>query len=540
MKVNLNYQNNETGKQILEGMKSIWDEVDCSEFMIEDLSYLNIQIGNSESRLSRTLNSIAAIESTQDQENLTELMNINKVIFDGSLGSEQITKKYEVMLCDMNVIFIRQKVAERAGGKTRYLRENQKTRVVEIARRALLLSGLDIALVTMVFNTRKKLIVTDINSSPILREKSIEALIEHIGNIRSCKKKEVKLGADPEFMLINERTRKLVSASQFFPKDGMVGCDAIRMPNRQHRPVAELRPRPDRSPIKLVSNIRQALDRASTLAPYQNVIWVAGSQPVPGYSIGGHIHFSNIELTSALLRALDNYIGIPLFLIERPATAVSRRKKYGYLGDYRVKDYGGFEYRTPGSWLMSEKITAAVICLAKIVSTHYLQLSQNFLTQAEAHRSFYTGEKQYFKKVFPQLWSDIIKTETYLKYQDHLEILPYMIENDMQWNEKMDVRKGWKMSSSKRKSKPVHENSRQPQNVQTGSAQRESVTSGRSASSSRRRQNSTVRASGRTAGRPMRTEPSFVFNAAATRHQNSSHPGRVLQSGGVRRPYMVS
>lgn len=544
MKVNLIYQNNDTGQQLLETMKSVWDEVECSEFMIEDISYLKIAIGKRDSRLSRTLNSIAAIESSLDTENLKEILNVNKVNCDW-VEPGQITKTYEVMLCDLKVLFIRQRLPERAGGKTRYLRENQKTKAVEIARRALLLSGLDIALVTMVLNSRKKLIVTDINPSPMLKEKSIEALIQQVDNILTCKKREVKLGADPEFMLINQRTRKMVSASQFFPKDGMVGCDAIRMPNRQYRPVAELRPRPDRSPIKLVSNIRYALDRATSMAPSQNVNWVAGSQPVPGYSIGGHIHFSNIELTTALVRTLDNYIGIPLFLIEKPATAASRRKKYGYLADYRVKDYGGFEYRTPGSWLMSEKITAAAICLAKIVSTHYLQLSRNVLTRAEAHQNFYSGEKEYFKKVFPQLWSDIQKTEMYDKYEDELAILPYMIENDLQWNEKMDVRKGWKMSGKRKNSKAVQESSRQTDVPANIVAPRESGSTGRSTSTSSRRQNSTGRASRRnTANRQVRVmnmESTVVINAATMRsNQSSLPPGRVLQSGGVRRSYMVS
>ena len=257
---------------------------------------------------------------------------------------------------------------------------------------------------------------------------------------------QVKMGADPEFMILNSKTGKMLSASEFFPRDGIIGCDNIRVPNRQQRPIAEVRPRPALSPIELSSNIRQALISASRLAPYQNTRWLAGSQPVKGYSIGGHIHFSNIRLDGGLLRALDNYLGIPIFLIENPTSAARRRRKYGFMGDYRIKYHGGFEYRTPGSWLMSQKVTTAVLCLAKIVANRYAEIPQNYLNTVEAQKAFYKGDQDFFRPIFHSLWANLKKLDLYEEYQEELQIIPEMIDNQVTWDEKIDLRKGWKLT----------------------------------------------------------------------------------------------
>ncbi|WP_054698103.1 putative amidoligase domain-containing protein [Syntrophomonas palmitatica] len=201
----------------------------------------------------------------------------------------------------------------------------------------------------------------------------------------------------------------------------------------------------------LTENIKLALDRAYRLAPYRNLKWLAGSQPFAGYSIGGHIHFSNIKLDAALMRALDNYVAVPVFLLEDPRTAVRRRKRYGLLSEYRIKSYGGFEYRTPGSWLVSREITAAVLCLAKIVVTNYPYLDKNFINDAIAQQAFYQGNHEYFKPLFPEIWSDVQKTSMYDEYSEVLNAIPRMIASGEYWDEKHDIRKVWKISSGGKK-----------------------------------------------------------------------------------------
>jgi hypothetical protein len=459
MKLNLVYENNKSGQRLLEAIKSRYQEASWNEFLLEGAPYLYISLDNEKTADVRTINSPQAIKRCFDQDSLISIMKANGI----NAGLEDVAgfKIYEVLVFDMKIIFIRQKVGSKRGTKVRYMRENQKTKVAEMAKKALLLSGLDLALIKIQLNSRKRFQVIAAESSPSLRDKDISVLLDELDKIYNYQKKEVKLGADPEFMIINNRTGKLVSASTFFPAQGLVGCDNIRLPNRQQRPIAELRPKPEKSPLQLVANIRYALIRANSMAAYSNVKWVAGSHPVAGYSIGGHIHFSNVNLNAALIRALDNYLGLLVFMIERSKTACKRRKKYGLLSEYREKNYGGFEYRTPGSWLMSQKIATGVLCLAKIVASNYLQLSHNYLNTAEAQAAFYSGNREYFMKDFDQIWQDIQETQLYPKYAEEIEIIRWMIKNDIQWDERMDIRKGWSISSaSRRSSKAALSNSR--------------------------------------------------------------------------------
>ncbi len=551
MKLNVVYKNNQFGEKLLEGIKSHWKEVSCDEFTLGEINYININLGNEKARFERTINHPQAIKRCTDPDNFLSIMKLNQI--HAGVEEKEASKIYEVLLFDMKIIFIRQKVLGKGGDKTKYMRENQKTRVAEIAKKALLLSGLDLAIVKIQLNSRKRLQVIGVDPCPDLRDKDISSLIDEFDNMFNCKKREVKLGADPEFMIINSRTGKLVSASYFFPVQGIVGCDNIRLPNRQQRPVAELRPKPDRSPMQLIANLRYALTRASSMAPYNNVKWVAGSQPVAGYSIGGHIHFSNVDLNTALIRALDNYVGLLVFMIEKPHTAARRRKKYGFLGDYREKDYGGFEYRTPGSWLISQKIATAVICLAKIVASNYLQLQNNYLNIAEAQQAFYTGDRDYFKKDIENIWKDLEYTKLFNKYAEEIGIIYWMIKNDIQWDERMDIRKGWNITTGSKRtnSRAALENSRHlsddsENNTISGSS------SGGSRSNERRTGNSRSGRSRRSTNSSVRNVTN-VENVTRTPVVIQNQPlntmvpvrapgdqGRIVAPGGVRRAIMVS
>jgi hypothetical protein len=322
-------------------------------------------------------------------------------------------------------------------------------------------------MVNIAYTGAKKTRVLSVNTSPLIREKDIKTLMRKldrlINNIEAMGSQEVKMGADPEFMLSNARNGRMVPASQFFPREGTVGCDNIRIPSRQQRPVAELRPKPDYSPLQLLTNLKQALNSANILSPYRNIKWIAGSQPFGGYSIGGHIHFSNVDLNNHVLRALDNYVGLPLFLIENPKKAVKRRKKYGFLAEFRTKDYGGFEYRTPGSWLVSPEITTAAFCLGKIVTSNYLQLTRNCFIGAEAQRAFYQGDQDYLRTFFKDIWADIQKLSMYNSFSDELQFIANMIQNDINWDERVDIRKTWGLTNI---SSREYKNAKSPSNGQ--------------------------------------------------------------------------
>jgi len=448
------YLPNQTGKRLHALLKENWADGSQYETTIEDQAFWVTEVPDPESRIKRTLNTMSAIKLSYDNDAIYSMMTANN-IYSGSQGDETVNRNYAVVICDNEILSIKVNTILKNGEKARYIKEIENTKVAELARRVILLLGLDLGLVNIDFTARRRFKVVGVDPSPELREKDINKVVEKISYLyqldRVVAAKDIKLGADPEFMLANVKSGKMVSASQFFPREGQIGCDNIRVPNRQQRPVAEVRPTPTYCPLDLTLNIRKCLDQAARMAPYRNLKWVAGSQPFAGFSIGGHIHFSNIKLDVALLRALDNYVGLASFLIENPGSAVRRRRKYGYLGEYRLKNHGGFEYRTPGSWLVSREIAAGILCLAKIVASRYYQLNKNYLNNAEAQEAFYKGDQDYFRELFAEIWSDIQRLDLYDDYAESLSIIPRMVASETVWDESQDIRKSWKVGGGAKK-----------------------------------------------------------------------------------------
>lgn len=445
LNLTLMHRNNQAGKKLLDLLLESPPKVDCKETSINGISFLEIMLPG-DSKTKRVLNSPQSLINCLDRKISAQMLGLSGIGYDNS-SKEMIIKYYDVLVFDMEIISIKARAGDSSQGK--YVKESENVKIAELARTTIYILGLDYGMVNIAVTGKRKNRVVDIDDSPAIRKKDRQILLNKIILRRDLPPtaggSEVTMGADPEFMLFNAKSGKMIAASNFFPREGIVGCDNIRIPNRQQRPVAELRPQPTTSPRELTNNIKAALARASQLAPYRNVRWVAGSQPLSGYSIGGHIHFSNIDISCALLRALDNYLGITVFLIENPISAARRRKKYGHLADIRFKDYGGFEYRTPGSWLVTPEITCAVLCLAKIIVQHYFELNSSYLNSIEALQAFYEGKQEYFRPLFDKLWQEIAATSRYSEYEKELQILPEMINNYIIWDEKQDLKAAWKM-----------------------------------------------------------------------------------------------
>jgi hypothetical protein len=441
---------NYTSEKLIDELyKNFNDNFFSRVFDIDGTPYRNIKIINTESKIKKVINSTQSIKNCYNTETTVAILDLNKIIY-GNKNSEMIIKSYDILIFDMSIISIRQRIIGDSKNPDKYINESECPKAIELGKKAVYLLGLDYAMVTVALTGRRKFKILHIDPSPVIRKKDLSLLVSKLESLYlynfSGETRPVKLGADPEFMLFNSKSGKMIAASEFFPRDGLVGCDNIRIPNRQQRPVAEIRPKPELSPHNLIDNIKDALQAANKLAPYRNIKWIAGSHPTGNYSIGGHIHFSNIELNYSLLRALDNYIGIPIFLIENSISAVQRRKRYGLLADYRIKDYGGFEYRTLGSWLVSPQVALAVLCLAKIVATHHMELSEDFLDNYDAQAAFYQGNQNFFRTIFDRLWSDITSVETYSQYSSELKIIFHMITNKIIWDEKSDFREVWKIT----------------------------------------------------------------------------------------------
>lgn len=447
------HRNDQMGRKLAKLLSDNLTDVECKDTYIWGIPFIQITLKAGDDA-KRVLNPPEGIINNLNKKTIGQMLELNGIPFGHRVG-DSIIKYYDVLIFDMNVISIKVRGADESPVK--YIKQSECVKIVDMARKSIYVAGLDYGLVTIALTGKRKPRVINIYDAPEIRQKDINVLVNKIIVLKNQDYQtvkvddEVKMGADPEFMLFNAKSGKMIAASDFFPREGIIGCDNIRIPNRQQRPVAEIRPNPTTSPRELTENIKMALTSANKLAPYRNVRWVAGSQPLSGYSIGGHIHFSNIPINYALLRALDNYLGIIVFLIENPVSAARRRKKYGHLADIRLKEYGGFEYRTPGSWLITPEITCAVLCLAKIVSEHYLELGAVYLNNVDALQAFYQGNQEYFRPLFQKIWRGISRTSSYSEYQEDLKLIPDMIENNVTWDERLDLKVAWKIDEGSKK-----------------------------------------------------------------------------------------
>lgn len=257
---------------------------------------------------------------------------------------------------------------------------------------------------------------------------------------------EVKLGADLEFVLHHASGRFLL-ASHYFPREGEIGCDRIWIRGdrtRRKLPLAELRPAPSSDPRELMKNIVRTLRKASSVVKDKNIRFLAGATPLTGYPIGGHLHFSPMRPNHFLLRALDHYLALPIFLLEDPE-GFSRRRRYGFLGDIRVKPHGGFEYRTLPSWLISPRVAKGVLYLGKMIVLHYDRLRRSLLTLPPVQEAFYSGDQEALRQLVLTLWRDLEELPEYERYRIELDRVKEDMEMGRRWNQTEDIRPKWRI-----------------------------------------------------------------------------------------------
>ncbi|MDI4645607.1 putative amidoligase domain-containing protein [Cohnella hashimotonis] len=255
---------------------------------------------------------------------------------------------------------------------------------------------------------------------------------------------EALLGADPEFVMLTEAGR-IVPASRYFGPGERTGSDSVVLRGVQRWPLAELRPRPARDPAVLTQRIRRLLLDASARTAGAKLRWRAGAAPVKGLPLGGHLHFSGLALTAERLRALDNALALPLRLLE-PDGAGRRRPRYGALGDFRTKSHGGFEYRTPPSWLVSPRLTLGVLSLAKLAAEHARELSGSRPLDDDALRdAYYDGNLAPLRRAAAAVRVALESLPAYARYGEAVGFLFDAIEAGKVWDESVDIRRGWRI-----------------------------------------------------------------------------------------------
>ena len=182
------------------------------------------------------------------------------------------------------------------------------------------------------------------------------------------------LGADPE--LICFKNGNFTQAYHYFKANSSFGLDGCEQ-------TAEVRPGVSESPIELSSKIFQVLEYGHEKFP--ELEFFSGHY-VADYAIGGHTHFS-IEPTPKIIAALDVVLGSLSNCIDDKQQKLKReRSGYGKKGSYRKKSYG-FEYRTPGSFLLSPSTSLVHFTLAKLAVLGVLEDNLNFEQLKERQHS---------------------------------------------------------------------------------------------------------------------------------------------------------
>ncbi len=341
-------------------------------------------------------------------------------------------------------------------------------RICRLAIRALYCVGWDIGEVHIEQQQSGGMVVVSLLSPPELSSKELAtqfalAMIHDRDRFRleAERTTPAMLGMDPEFILYDAELGKTVSASKYLPKDGPVGCDAVWIRSSGNRldeegleqtvtmnspiyPLVELRPEPREEPRELIIQLMRTMQMAARSIPDRHLRWLAGGMPMPGLAIGGHIHFSGLWLNAQLLRVLDNYIALPLAIIEAN-TSARRRPRYGVLGDFRVQPHHGFEYRTLPSWLVSPVVTKGVIALAQLVASEYRSLTLRYTRDERVVEAFYAGNSSLLAGYFESLYDDLLRLPSYGKYAGYIEPLMDRIRHRVPWDEQQDIRKLWKI-----------------------------------------------------------------------------------------------
>lgn len=256
--------------------------------------------------------------------------------------------------------------------------------------------------------------------------------------------RELLLGMDPEFLLVSANTGKVVPASRFLNHKGMAGCDVLRYRGQRLFPLAELRPDPGGEPREVLHHLLLAFRAAREAIPSHGINWQAGGMPISGFPLGGHLHFSGVPLTGELLRTLDNYLALPVSLLEDRRSS-RRRPAYGFLGDFRRKEHGGFEYRTLPSFLVSPVVTKGVVALARLICDNYRRLPKRPLQEDEYFYAFYSGNKDSLRRIWPKLAYDLALLPDFSRYESYL--IPFLdaIAAGRTWDESADIRRAWRI-----------------------------------------------------------------------------------------------
>nr|WP_281378729.1 hypothetical protein [Paenibacillus phyllosphaerae] len=277
-----------------------------------------------------------------------------------------------------------------------------------------------------------------------------EAVVQRISerwrsskSIRSAAAKPILVGADPEFLLMSAEG-KVVPAHRYLGDGYGAGTDTVYIGGKIVRIVAELRPAPAETVDVLMARIRKLLQQAASRINDPTLRLAAGAMPAPGLALGGHIHLSGVELTPRLLRLLDSYVAFPLAMVES-AGGRSRRPRYGCLGDTKLQQHGGFEYRTLPSWLLSPMLAQASIALSMLCAHEQRNLIYCPAEEDVYVEAYYSGDRNRLYQCLEPLEASMRHTAAYAELAPYIDPFIASLRRREIWDESADLRKAWRL-----------------------------------------------------------------------------------------------
>jgi len=202
-----------------------------------------------------------------------------------------------------------------------------------------------------------------------------------------------KIGSDIEFY-ITSIEGNFIPASNLLPAEGEVGCDGRSDTGELRIPCAS-------SPQNLIQNFQRSIKKLKKMIGGRKA--KAGAYFSPkSLPMGGHLHFdSSFPLSPDSLFLLDKFIGEPLRNCSNNVAVRKRLENYGGLSQWKSAEHGGWEYRTPQSFLSSRKITELVISIAfYIVENFQKGVDISLLEKLKVH--YFLLPKLERREIFPE------------------------------------------------------------------------------------------------------------------------------------------
>lgn len=237
------------------------------------------------------------------------------------------------------------------------------------------------------------------------------------------KYEDLKLGCDPELAVAKGGVE--YRAGLLFNFEDSVGTDRVSQ-------IAEIRPGVSKDPLILVTKIRKLLSIAKEYTP-ADITFYAGHFPLR-CPIGGHIHF-NVPLLDAddsgsrLIETIDTIHWSFSNIVDDVSQRARRMETgYGHRKSVRHKEHG-FEYRTPGSWLLSPSIALVELTLMKVA---YLLWSQGANIKAIKGRlrdqTFLLSLKNEID-IPDDCYEGLMELPLLIKYRDKIDWRESILEN---------------------------------------------------------------------------------------------------------------